>query len=93
MYRTLAKETLGRLWAVLAAARERVLTEEDRREIARLCEMLQTLPGVTNEIFRTRAEELCLTVVTGLDLLSPQQPAKVDVVLDHVDALRDFVSM
>lgn len=92
MYRVLAREVLSRLWGAVAAARQRPLDEADQREIWRLCGILQDQPGISNELYRSQLEQLCLAVASGVHELSPSEEAKVDALLKQIDHLLEFIA-
>src|SRR4051794_19595930 len=78
MYRSLAREKLNQLWALVASSRERALSEEERKELARLCSILQGQPGVTNEVYKERVDELCLSLHSGAAIPAASSDAKLE---------------
>jgi len=88
MYRQLARETLGKLWAILSTARERPLTELDCKEAHRLAGLLENQPGVSSELHKALMGDLCKTILAFCDSPAPKSEARIDAVLDYIERAR-----
>ena len=71
-----SRQALAHLWSIVAAARERSPSAFDRKELGRLCDLLQDkLPA--DETLATAVESLCLRLESSIsepdcDVLEPE---------------------
>src|SRR5215204_4034785 len=89
MYRQLAREHLGRLWALIATARQQSLSEADRQEVYRLCSLLGEQQGITNPMHAALLKGVTVAVLDGVSSFAPGDEAKVDAMLARIDDARE----
>ncbi len=82
------KHALGHVWALVAKSRERLLTEDERKELSRLCSNLEGF-RVMNQTVKADVDFISMRINSSGLLESGRVILNHDAVLDEIDRLRE----
>ena len=84
-----ARRTITSMWLILFAVQSRELTEEEKNELNRLCELLQQ--GIPNrDIYNAVARQFCDSLRSS-GVFEGAKDAKVEALLEKLDAMKLLV--